>query len=173
MNKYLLQQIGMLAVGLVLAGLHMWVHDFSVSFFILPVTLSVAMAYMYANEYLVLPFVVLAEMFSSFPPGVLTAVILLPWAVRRLLPTIEVGMAGTFFQLILATVGLQMLVLSLVPIVMSAWQMGFSWHTVWYSFPLRPFVAGWAGSSVLMFILIIAWKGAGLTAYAPAKLRGS
>lgn len=110
------------AVVLTLIGtiLHVTLRQNTISLTPLPLLLSVCMVWLLPTPgYYLLALAVTSELFSWLPPGVMSAVTVIPMLIYRLRRATEVDISFTFTMLLITSVTLQVLVLAL-PLVLTA-----------------------------------------------------
>lgn len=158
MKKFWRQVIVFTAMAGLLAALHILLHSYTFSFIILPAALAILLAYTLSTSAVALILLIgTAELFSAFPPGVMTAIVLIPYAIRKLFPAVEVGISGLFFILIAGTVALQLVSLTITNSALLASQMPLTWLDIWRTVPVQPLIISFGITTLTLFSLTIMW----------------
>lgn len=127
---------------------HTLFHTQLVSYFIAPLILSCWLLLATpAPWWVIVFFVIAAELLSSSAPGAMTIATLLPFAVRPILKTISIGFTLRFFALIVGVTGAQLAILIGANSLVSG-RLVIPWPA-----------ALWAivGSATLSFLICIVW----------------
>lgn len=94
-------------VAVIVMG-HTWLQIQLVSLIIAPLVFSVWLGYVpEPPEWLILGLAVVAESFSGAPPGIMAAVVLLPFVIRNIFPNLVAGITLRYLALTLAIVTAQ------------------------------------------------------------------
>lgn len=101
---------------------------------------------------------VAAELFSSFPPGTLLALIWLPVLVRKLFPKVEVDLSFSFLLLVGGVVALQLLILAAVDQWLIWPVQGVSALGWFQAVPFLGITFSLIGTSLLTYVSLVAWK---------------
>ncbi|MEX1111932.1 MAG: hypothetical protein WEC84_00565 [Candidatus Andersenbacteria bacterium] len=151
-RKYLFLGIGIVFLSL----MHVILQDYLASYLVAPVTISLFMAFTIAPAPVVVLLVVLAELFSFLPPGVATAVVLLPFGSHRVFSKVEPRLSGSFLAVVSLTVALQLLLIGVAPLI-PMWQTMDMWRQIWHSLPITPFLLSASTTTIVMYMGIILW----------------
>ncbi len=140
-----------------MATLHVWVKNNLISFFIWPIGFAALLPYAWPNSaWSVIALIVISELTSTLPPGVMTVVILVPFALKKWFSSVEVDISTTFFVLIAGTVFAQLLVIQGARL----WQLGITLTltAIWPALPVRPIIIATAFTSLVVWGLAILWQ---------------
>ncbi|MEX0650019.1 MAG: hypothetical protein WD200_03395 [Candidatus Andersenbacteria bacterium] len=135
---------------------HFTLQDYLTSYIIAPLALATFLAYTLAPVSVVVSLVIIAELFSFLPPGLMTVAIIAPFGFRRLFSLVEPGLSGTFLSLVGGITCLQALIIGVAPLV-PLWQTIEEWQLVWLTLPFRLLFTNIAGTTFVLFAMIILW----------------
>lgn len=119
-----------------------WAHSVlrygTFSVLLLPIFVSILVTYVASvPTYYLLILAVIAELYSSFPPGVMTLVVLVPWLVRSVMRERQPTLSFTFLVKIVVTVILQLAILSAIEVINLALLPEMDWMSALGQIPVR------------------------------------
>ncbi len=128
------------------------------SLFILPVGLAALLAATVpASAAALVGLVVTSELFTTFPPGIMTAVALIPYAVRYLFPKINTAASGAFFLLMSGTIAAQLTLLSATQLFLGR-EATLSLQAIWYALPITGLALAFVFTTTIVFGLAVLWQ---------------
>lgn len=159
MTLYTHRRFLVICVIILLALLHMYAHNNLISFVMFPLALAAVLPYTYASSLtLTLGLIIISELFTSLPPGVMTLVVILPLILRRFFPHTEIDITIRFFTLIATTVGLQLIAIIVTLGISLRIQEDIAWFDILMSLPWMSAFISWLATSGITYILSIAWR---------------
>lgn len=111
-----------------------------------PIAMSWVIAYLYPDKtWLLLLLIIISEFFSWVTPGIMTAVILLPFILLYIHKLPEINISFSFLLLIAGLVFVQIILLT----------MWVTWPIPWQNIPILPILLATAGTSLISAIAVI------------------
>lgn len=144
-------------LGLIVLVLHMTVQRQGFSLFPLPIVAGTLLVYLLDRPVgWLMVLAVFFELLSTAPIGVVTAVLLAPWVIRRVFSSVEIDISFSFLLLLGFTVFIQTTLLA-ASAALPVFREGFAWAEIYRYFPVLPWILTLTGSTVALFVLTIAW----------------
>lgn len=135
--------------------LHIGIHNNLVSFVIAPFVIATLLAYTLPSAPLLFGLVLLTEMLSTLPPGIMTLALAIPFIIHRIFPGKLPQISLPFYLLVVSITLLQAIfvgIVSLVPVLQAS-----TLQDVWQAVPVWPLVLAIGGTSTVSFVLLILW----------------
>ena len=105
----------MITIIVIAIVLHVWLQNNLFSFFLAPIALATIFAYARKLPSMAVPLlVILSELFSTLPPGVITLVILVPFGMKYVLSRVEMNVTISFYLAIVGIVAIQLFVMTFI-----------------------------------------------------------
>ncbi len=137
-----------------LAGLVHLLHNQTFSLFLFPVLVATLLPYTYQPVWLTGSLILLAELLSTLPPGVMAIVIISPWLIRKIFSSVPIGISGTFYLLIGGTVAINLLILSIATLLSTS---NLQLRNFWNYLPYIPIIQTFFATSLMAYALLILW----------------
>lgn len=135
--------------------LHATMHNNLISFVIAPFVIATTLAYTMPSAPILFGLVIISELLSLLPPGVLTLALAVPFGIHRLFPARAPQLSLPFFLLTATIALLQVVIVGIVSLI-PAMQM-YMWQRIWQILPVWPAVATIVGTASVSFVFLILW----------------
>jgi hypothetical protein len=138
--------------------LHVWLQVSTVSLVVAPLAIAAILPFIGSSSLvLLLTLILLSELMTTFPLGVMTATIITPFLIHRLAARVPADISLPFFLLITGTVATQLTIIIIANLLTLPRELLASWQDIWYSMPLWPGLYALGVMSVFVFFSILVW----------------
>lgn len=161
MSLSAIKRLILFAIIVIGFGIHVFLHNNLFSFFVFPAGIATILPY--TMPLAILPIILLigsGELLTTLPLGVMTAVAISPFLLRRVFPNVMVGISWTFFSLILFTVTTQMVIIEAA--VLYSLKLPLVLPTVWQYIPFWPLLLSIGFTTVVTWSITVLWDEMGL-----------
>ncbi len=139
----------------VIVSMHLLLHNDLASFVIAPLAIAALLPFTMAESlWLLVSLLLIAELFSGLPVGIMSVAILVPFVYRRLLANTEPALSISFFLSVTLIVVSQ---LALVTVGLLLEATNHASFAIWQQLPLKSLVITFLVTSMIVFAAAVVW----------------